>query len=432
METVLNSDGDQIQRMQSVIREFKPILAKLKDRRQRTAERFNVFEALDLDEQSHSRFIAYLLNPTKHHDQGDVFLISFLECVGLNFRRSSTQSAEVSAEFGLGSHSRIDIHIRLTNGQIILVENKIKNKNDAPEGADQIAKYQDWLQCQEPSPKFPHQLVFLTPQGRPPKTARRPEEVICISYSRLSAWIDSSSRSCPERLRLVLEKYAETCRRIGGSTNKGICMPDEIRQFFLDPNEPERLETALQIEAHLQGVKRFLFQTFWEQVGEMLTQRLIGGGHDQCWEVRFDDDIVRLYGGFQMAWRNCQDNPRFAVKVESYDRNRMILGVTRNREVTDNNLAEKDEALKVRLGKSGFSKTSEYYPGFRFFNGMQLPGFGLSDACGVLQLAREMRDNQRSLTKQVVRLIWELFCDFRERLEELNHDYPYDDEPAES
>ena len=152
METALNRDGDQIQRMQSVIREFKPVLAKLKDRRQRTAERFNVFEALDLDEQSHSRFIAYLLNPTKHHDQGDIFLISFLNCLGSNYCPSSTQSAEVSAEFGLGSHSRIDIHIRLTNGQIILVE----NKNNAPEGADQIPNIK--IGCNAKT----HQPSFLT------------------------------------------------------------------------------------------------------------------------------------------------------------------------------------------------------------------------------------------------------------------------------
>ena len=127
METVLNSDGDQIQRMQSVIRQFKPVLAKLKDRRQRTAARYNVFEALGVEryEPAHSRHIAYLLDPTKPHDQGDIFLISFLKCLGLNFCRSSTQDAEVSPEFNLDPHSRIDIHIRLANGQIILIENKI-------------------------------------------------------------------------------------------------------------------------------------------------------------------------------------------------------------------------------------------------------------------------------------------------------------------
>ena len=185
METVLNSDGDQIRRMQSVIREFKPVLAKLKDRRQRTAPRYNVFEALGVErnEPAHSRHIAYLLDPTKPHDQEDTLLISFLKCLGLNFCPSSTQGARVSPEFDLGHYGRIDIHLRLADGQIILVENKI----DAPEEADQIAKYQDWLQCQDSSPKFPHQFVFLTPEGRAPKTARRPEDVICISYSRLSA-----------------------------------------------------------------------------------------------------------------------------------------------------------------------------------------------------------------------------------------------------
>lgn len=298
METVLNSDGAQIQRMQSVLWEFKPALAKLKDRRQRTAERFNVFEALGIDEPAHSKFIAHLLNPKERHDQGDIFLTSFLECVGLDFCRSSTQDAEVIAEFNLDPGSRPDIYIRLADGQIILVENKI----DAPEG-------------------------------------------------------------------------------------------------------------------------------------DGLTQRLKDGRHDRCWEVRFDDDIFRAWSGFEIAWRNCQGKPRFAVRVESWDKKnkyRMSFGVTRNKKVTDNNLAEKEEALRAKLAKSGFSETTPTYTGLRFFNGMQLPGFGLSDAGDVLKLECERRNEEEPLTKQVVCLIWKLFRDFREPLEDLNHDYPYDDDPTES
>ena len=357
METVLNSAGDQIQRMQSVLRDFKLLLDELTDQRQRTAERYNVFEALVLDEPAHSRFIANLLDPRKHHDQGDIFLISFLKCLGLNFCRSSTQDAEVSPEFNLDPHSRIDIHIRLANGQIILIENKI----GAPEDTDQIAKYQDWLQCQDSSPNSPHHLVFLTPEGRGPSSARRPEDVICLSYSHLSDWIESSSQFSPERLRLVLEQYAKICRQVGGSTNKGTCMTDEIRQLFLDADEPERLETALQIEARLPDVKKCLFQIFWGQVGKELTERLKASGHDRCWRIRFDDDIFRNWAGFEIAWQNSQNKSHFAVRVESWVRGKMLFGVTRNTEVNDNCLAKEDKSLKARLAKQGFKRnfTSE-------------------------------------------------------------------------
>ena len=109
------------------------------------------------------------------------------------------------------------------------------------------------------------------------------------------------------------------------------------------------------------------------------------------------------------------------------------MGVTRNREVTDNNLAEKDEALKVRLAKIGFSqKHPGITLGYRFFHGMQLPTDLDSPTWVVLKLGREMLDEEKPLTKQVVHLIWKLFCDFRECLEDLNHDHPYFDDPAES
>ena len=246
----MNGDNDQIRRMQSVLRDFKSLLDRLKNHWRQTASRFNVVEAFGVtrDELAHSQFIAYLLNPLERHDQGDIFLTSFLQCLDLTYSLASTQSASVNTEIDLGSYGRIDIHIRLANGQIILLENKVGE----PEGHCQIARYQKWLQRQGAPPGFPHQLVFLTPEGRRPESTRKPKEVICLSYLRLADWISSSQQAIEqaERLRVILEQYAETCRHIGGSTRRN-AMPDEIRQIFLDP---ERLETALEIEKHLPDV----------------------------------------------------------------------------------------------------------------------------------------------------------------------------------
>ena len=431
----MNSAGDQIQRMQSVLRDFEPLPAKLRDQRQKTAARFNVFEALDLDEPAHSRFIAYLLDPTKRHDQGDIFLISFLKCLGLNFCPSSTQGAEVSPEFDLGRYGRIDIHIRLADGQIILVENKI----DAPEDTDQLAKYQDWLQCQDSSPKFPHHLVFLTPKGHRPSSARRPEDVTCGSYSLLSDWIEANSRFSPERLRLVLEQYAEICRQIGESTNKGTCMTDEIRQFFLDPDEPERLKTTLQIEAHLQRVKRWLFQTFWGQVHDKLKRLMKENGHDQLWKVYLSDDIFKnAYSSLEIPWRASDPARRFTVYVESITKGSSVnYGITRGiRNLESARRDQRDKDLIVNLGQNGFSPRypDSYWVACRRFGeeNQALPTFNIEHAGDVIKLGREMLDEEKPLTKQVVRLIWKLFCDFREPLEDLNQNYPNYDNPAES
>ena len=212
----MNGDNDQIRRMRALLEGFKPLLAKIKARRRQTAEQFNVFEALRVDgcEKYHSRFLVYLLAPRERHDQGDIFLNSFLESLGVAFCLASTRDATALTEFDLGSFGRVDIHIRLTNGQMILLENKV----GAQEGPDQIGRYQKWLKRRGAPPGLLHQLVFLTPEGRQPVSTRKPEEVICLSYSQLADWISSHQAIGAARLRVILEQYAETCRQIGGST----------------------------------------------------------------------------------------------------------------------------------------------------------------------------------------------------------------------
>ena len=423
--------NDQIRRVQSLLEHFEPLLAEEKARRQQTAERFDVFEALRVDgyEMYHSRFIAYLLNPIAHHDQGDAFLNSFLKCLGLNFCPTSVRGASVETEAGLDSYGRIDIRIRLANGQIILIENKV----DAQEDHCQLARYQKWLQRQDAPPKFPHQLVFLTPEGRRPESTRRPEKVICLSYLRLADWMASSHQwIAAARCRGVLKQYEELCRRIGGNgRDGGIDMTDGIRQFFLDPDEPERLETALEIEKQLSAVKRELHETFWrEAVQEMLTARL---NNDPSWEVRFDDDLFQGFNfgrwkGWQIAWRDRRNRPHFAVRVEFWpSQGTMFFGIARGIEKNAADIVQPDRDIRNRLHGQGFSRTeSSYWPGYQLSHNRGLPRFDLSVAEDVLALHRERLNADRPLTRQVVDSIWELFCDFRQELEALNRNYPYD------
>ena len=216
-KSLLDAQADQrLQRIQSVLQGFRPLFDDLKEWRQRTAPRFNVFEVLDVgdDEKRHSRFIAYLLEPTARHDQGNAFLLSFLQILksskpcGLDFSSSSVQGAKVDGEFPLRPHGIVDIHIRLADGQIVLIENKL----NSPEGDRQLARYQKWLDLQ-PRGSFPHRLVFLTPTGFSPSTALRPEEIICLSYSQVADWIANQASTMSDRLKVILQQYAELCRR---------------------------------------------------------------------------------------------------------------------------------------------------------------------------------------------------------------------------
>ena len=430
-ETVLNGNNDQIRRMQSLLRDFKPLLDRLKDQRRQTASRFNVAEAFGVtrDELAHSQFIAYLLNPKAYHDQGDAFLTSFLNCLkevrDLNFSPASTQGVSVNTEVGLGSYGRIDIHIRLANGQIILLENKVGQQEDPC----QISRYQEWLQRQDPPLGFLHQLVFLTPEGRRPVSTRKPEEVICLSYARLADWLSCSLQEIEaQRLRIILEQYAETCRHIGGSTRRN-AMPNEIRQFFLDP---ERLEAALEIERHLPDVKRGLHETFWREVMEVVEVRLtelpINDDHAPLWEIQFNDPLFRGFNfgnfkGWRIAWR---DQPHyFAVKVEFWPGRGLFYGITRGAGIQEANQVQQDRDIRKRLHGLGFVTRTNHYPGLRFFRDHGLPRFDLSRVDDVLELAREMQNDDRPLVHRVVDSVWGLFCGFRQELEALNRKYPY-------
>ena len=209
-------------------------------------------------------------------------------------------------------------------------------------------------------------------------------------------------------------------------------MRDEIRQFFLDPNEPEKLETALQIEAHLQGVKRFLFQTFWEQVHDELKQLMKKNGHDQLWKVYLSADIFENeHTSLEIMWRDSDSPRRFTLCVESITKKSAVhYGITRGiHGLETSRRDQRDEDLIAELGHKGFRPRfpqSSWVAVRRFGEESELlPTFNIEHNGDLLKLGREMLDEDKSLTEQVYRLIWKLFCDFREPLEDLNRKYPY-------
>ena len=207
-------------------------------------------------------------------------------------------------------------------------------------------------------------------------------------------------------------------------------MPDEIRQFFL---EAGRLETALEMETQLQDFKRWLYdyETFWREVKRRLTERLKANDHDRSWVFRFDGrsfggSDFKLWKGGQIAWKK---NPktRFAVRVARQEvgpENGLCYGVIRGKKIQAEHRVQQDRAIAGRLGELGFTP-NEWWSGYRFFHDCGLPRFDLSRVDDVLKLCREMQNDDRPLTDRVVDMIWKLFCDFRQELEDLNRNFPY-------
>lgn len=190
--------------MERLLQGFRPMWMKTQEERQRTAPRFNVFEALAVRDKEtlHSRFLAFLLDPAGSHDQGDMFLRPFLG-LALNEPdlRTDKHSVVVRTEMPVGEKGRIDLYIRVP-GRIIVVENKVH----ALERNDQLSDYRDWLA----SRKVKGTLVFLTPDGRKPISG---EACRCLSYGDIAGLLDGVTRQMREHgLKLVLGQYAGICR----------------------------------------------------------------------------------------------------------------------------------------------------------------------------------------------------------------------------
>lgn len=164
--------------------------------RKATAPTFNVFRVLRLQRREanlHSRFLAELLDPNGTHGQGDRFLTEFLNLGKKSGLRCPSESPagliwKVTTEEAVNEYDRLDIVLRgsrrgCAGAQFVIV---IENKIDAAEGTEQLRRYDDWLQKQQADFR---NLVFLTPDGREPKTISM-KKCLCLSYrEHIKDWL---------------------------------------------------------------------------------------------------------------------------------------------------------------------------------------------------------------------------------------------------
>ena len=212
-----------------------------KTRQHQTAERFNIFDALWLDRREiyHSRFIAYLLDPSASHDQGTIFIDSFLKLFMPGWNGDAKHlSTRVVPEHVVDEYGRIDIVIYL-QGAVIAIENKV----DYGEGEKQLERYRQWLDKQTGA-NYKH-LVFLTLDGRFPTDGKDKADIF-LSYAHIAEWIDTAMVRIPKTAAPLLEtlnQYRQLCLRIAHPGDH------DMTQFNKDTLEiirqPENLATAL-------------------------------------------------------------------------------------------------------------------------------------------------------------------------------------------
>lgn len=254
--------------MKGFIKELKVANEKFQQKKKEGRCDFNIFEALkvEMKENYHSAFLAYLLDSNKGHYQ-NIFLEKFLERItntrGLktklkNFKSENCES--ITTESSTRQSRRIDILMKFSNGYHIIIENKINaydqeaqirdyvkylheqgvgaeqilviylTKDNAEPSDDSLCKYRHW--------KWEIQQHKIVDSSETPKAY-----YLGISYKWIKEWLDECLESIEESIKgktkaenglnkiiLCLRQYIEILEsHILKTSNK-----KETKEYILD------------------------------------------------------------------------------------------------------------------------------------------------------------------------------------------------------
>ena len=203
------------------------------------------FDALDFlrlssDEEFHSNFLAWLLDPLESHGFRERFLSNFLRETGApsKVQASDWTRAIVIREWANqvdGQDGRLDILI-LNEPECTLCA--IENKIWSSEHSDQLMRYRKALE--ERYPQWHRHYVFLTPRGTLPYREEEQKYWTATDYKvvlqLVEQTISNTANPVKEDVRTFLRQYAATLRRnIEPDANTNI--QQLVRQIYLEHRE---------------------------------------------------------------------------------------------------------------------------------------------------------------------------------------------------
>lgn len=397
-------------------------LARRRVRRQLTAERFNVFEALWIDRREiyHSRILAYLLDPRQSHDQGTVFLIAFLQAVSRKMPGGESVewvgsldcgACRVTAEHHAEEAGRIDLVIEFPCGTRIAIENKV----DHFEGDRQLPRYREWLDKR--SVKRGQQvLVFLTPDGR--NSVDDCGEYVRLSYRDLADALAAASGECASTavpLLSTLQQYIQLCRRLAERGDEVAAPSKEILEVLRDPTA---LAVALDLEPHILAIKDEVKRMFRRRVFEFLATRL---GDDTIWTAdrkRPWDEYVCIRAKSDQGWGHTSSNYSCGVDL-LFDR--VEGGWHRPANIDLKNRPADNDSINIetRMVREGLGTPSVTW--VCLTNQIDgIPHLVWSDPDDIVAIHRDnLGEGDLDLAERVANWIWDRFDRYRGEIEQL-------------
>lgn len=335
-----------------LLREISSINKKYEGLESVTGENYNVFRILKVDTNEvrmHSAFIASLLDPNGTHGQGDEFLMHFLKICQIKYELIDSLSKSIVDVEVSGKNGRIDIVLKLSNGDVIVVENKIY-AGDQPQ---QLVRYKTtYPECH---------LIYLTLTGSDPdensitnlelNTAlEKGTDFITISYKdEIINWLIECRKVATNHpiLRETITQYINLIKHLT-LQNMSVQNKREIIDAII--GNPDNIEAAENINGLWYDIKL--------SVIDSLKPQIVSIGKDLNLKVEFEEG-VRLgkksstFWFFRDEWEVC-----FSFYFKN-DFNNIITGVQlMNSDKDINN--ELKEKIKLRLTSLNLGEIYNY------------------------------------------------------------------------
>lgn len=402
---------------QRLLSECKGPVHRIENNRKISASRFNIFDALGVTRREivQSRFLAFLLSPLEHHDQGTTFLNAFLQEIDVPaIAENDKKRVRVRTEVRTDKFGRMDIVITTPNF-LIVVENKV----DAAERDGQLADYQAWMNSQTGQAK--KVIVFLTPSGCQSMTG----ESRSLSYTSIADAFEVALKdieAVPERalpLREVMKQYIACCRSI---TSGGLAMTSSNEDLIRIITQSENIKVALELEQQTAYARKAIASKFCEHVRKYVDE-LIKGDLALSGKWRLQRNVQSPYDIEIATKRHNANRPNYSLRAEYIftDSNKGWVGWHRPKyiEPKPSDETNKTKLLTERMVNDGCSRDEGWWVGFRPLRGGIKKGYVLSDNDDIVACLEDNRSAEHPLAREMAQDIWEMFWDYHDDIESL-------------
>lgn len=184
-------------------------------------DRFNVFETIgfDNDEEMHSNFLGFLLDPTRNDGLRDLFIKELLRETLASADKTPVptgfediDSVDLGQTLVRREHQNIDILLtNETHKLAVIIENKIWST----EHSGQLGEYYKIVTYSHPD--WEVLGIYLTPYGVPPSRKQDRNEYVPLSYGVICDMVDNvleaEGSTLDPDVKMAMEHYIQMVRR---------------------------------------------------------------------------------------------------------------------------------------------------------------------------------------------------------------------------